>query len=226
MRRLRIVLPLVSVLLLTACGGNGQPSKPAPGSPENPVRALPNPAATRVPPIDETGARATSSPKDEPVRSPQSLIAGQKATQARNERRRARRAKAGGERTGAVAAHRQPALAPSAKRPCSLVTRTQARAIVGAAILEPLEAPQGPTCIYKAATGRALIGLTVQKASFATLREQVRRGREIAVAHRRGVCGSYGGPMLYLPVGGGRVLSIAGSCAMASRFAAQAIAHL
>jgi hypothetical protein len=32
--------------------------------------------------------------------------------------------------------------------------------------------------------------------------------------------------MLYVPVGGGRVLSVAAPCAIASRFAAKAIPHL
>ncbi|MEA2273032.1 MAG: hypothetical protein QOI98_1740, partial [Solirubrobacteraceae bacterium] len=47
-----------------------------------------------------------------------------------------------------------------------------------------------------------------------------------AVANRHGVCGTFGRSMLYLPLGGGRVLSIAGPCDMASRFAAEAMPHL
>jgi hypothetical protein len=66
----------------------------------------------------------------------------------------------------------------------------------------------------------------VQAASYARLQQQVRQRRSVAVANRRGVCGTFGRSMLYLPLGGGRVLSIAGPCDMASRFAAEAMPHL
>lgn len=117
----------------------------------------------------------------------------------------------------------QKVLAPSARRPCSLVTRTQARAIVDAPLLEPLEAPQGPTCIYQSAgAGASQITLAVQKVDFARLRKQLRSVRRVSVSGRTAYCATYGRPMLYLPVAGGRVLSIAASCRTASRFAATA----
>jgi hypothetical protein len=229
MRRLCLIALALSIVLLTACGGD-QSAQNAPGSPENPLQGLPNPAPTRVPPTSEAairrGAKVVAIPS---AQSPPSIIREQKRVQARNERAREKRAAKGGRSSGHAAtagSRRQVAPAPSARRPCSLVTRTQARAIIGAAILEPLEAPQGPTCIYQTPTGKPYITLTVQRASYARLQEQVRRRHSIAVADRRGVCGSYGRPMLYVPVGGGRVLSVAAPCAIASRFAARAIPHL
>lgn len=240
MRRRCLILLTLPALLLTACGGDGSSQEAAPGSPENPLRALPNPAPTRVPPTSEAAVEPKSS---KPTASgPASIVRQQKRVQAQNERaRRTRRAQAqderarkqstatGGRSVGPAAGagqRKQAAQAPSAQRPCSLVTKAKARAIIGVAILEPVEAPQGPTCIFRSKTGDRFITLTVQKASFARLEQQVRRRRAVAVSDHRGICGSYGRPMLYLPVSGGRVLSVQGPCDTAVRFAAAAVPHL
>src|SRR3954453_1823394 len=54
--------------------------------------------------------------------------------------------------------------------PCNLVTQSQAEAIIGRPMQRPLEAPQGPTCIYRSRHGAAYISLAVQTASYARLR--------------------------------------------------------
>ena len=46
--------------------------------------------------------------------------------------------------------------------PCNLVTKAQARAILGTPILEPSEGAQGPTCIYRSEDGKAFVTLAVQ----------------------------------------------------------------
>jgi hypothetical protein len=226
MRLLCLISLVLSVVLLTACGGD----QPAPaGSPENPLQALPNPAPTRVPPTSESAIKPAKSSGRASSVSPASIAREQKRVQARNTRLRRQRA-AKTHRSGGQAAFAGPrklkAQAPGAARPCSLVTKTQARAIIGTPIVEPLQAPQGPTCIYQAKTGKPYITLSVQAASYAGLQQQVRQRRSVAVANRHGVCGTFGRSMLYLPLGGGRVLSIAGPCDMASRFAAEAMPHL
>jgi hypothetical protein len=232
MRRLAFILLTLSVLFLTACGGDSGSQKAAPGTPENPLQALPNPEPTRVPPTDETGVASKSkskqSSKTDAAASSASIVAAQKRTQARNSRLRAARAKAKAKAAAAARGpRRQHAAAPSANRPCSLVTKAQARKIIGVPIVEPLEAPQGPTCIYQSKAGKQLITLTVLQATdFARLKAQVRKLHAVSVADHSAVCGSYGRPMLYLPLAGGRVLSIAGACDMASRFAAKAVPHL
>jgi hypothetical protein len=225
MRRSSLVLLIASAVLLTACGGDSNTQK-APGTPENPLRALPNPAPTRVPPTDETGraAKSKSSSKADAEAKPKSVAAAQQATQSRNEAARAKRAKA--KDAARVASRKQKGSAASAKRPCSLVTKAQAQSIIGVPILEPLEAPQGPTCIYQSKTRKQYVTLTVQNTDFARLKAQVRKRREVAVSTRTAVCGTYGRPMLYLPLNGGRVLSVAGRCGIASRFAATAVPHL
>lgn len=227
MRRLTAIALLLPALAMTACGGDGESQTAAPGTPENPLRALPNPQPTRVPPTDETGGAAKSKAAAERVSRPQSVIVAQKRTQARNERARKAKARAKAKATAASRGPRkQLTPGPSAERPCSLVTKAQARAIIGQPLVEPLEAPQGPTCIYQSTAGRQLITLTVQTTDFQRLRSQIRAPRTVSIAQRTAVCGSYGRAMLYLPLSGGRVLTVSGPCTTASRIAAKAVAHL
>jgi hypothetical protein len=90
------------------------------------------------------------------------------------------------------------------------------------------EAPQGPTCLIRPKTGkgRGMLTLSVQSVDFARLRSQLRQPRSVTVSGRTAYCGQYGQAMLYVPVGGHRVLSIAGPCAMAQRIAVRAVEQL
>jgi uncharacterized protein DUF3558 len=110
--------------------------------------------------------------------------------------------------------------------PCTLVTRAQARAIIGAPVEDPVEAPQGPTCIYRSERGDRFVTVAVQDSELAPLRRRLRGSRSVQVAERTAYCGTFGQPMLYLPVDGGRVLSIAAPCKVASGFAATAVRRL
>jgi hypothetical protein len=110
--------------------------------------------------------------------------------------------------------------------PCNLVSANRAREIVGAALEPPLEAPQGPTCIYRSRDGRHFVTVAVQPLDLAAVRQDMRRGREVPVAGRSGYCGVHGQPVLYVPISGGRVLSVAGPCALAREFAATAVERL
>jgi hypothetical protein len=110
--------------------------------------------------------------------------------------------------------------------PCSLVTKSQAAAIIGEPIREPVQAAQGPTCIYRSTTGSSFITLVVQRVDFKRLRPQIRERRRIAIASRSAYCGTYGQQMLYMPLAGSRVLSIAGPCDIARQFATEALPQL
>jgi hypothetical protein len=110
--------------------------------------------------------------------------------------------------------------------PCNLVSKAQARAILGAAIQDPLEAPQGPTCIYRTRDGKAFITLAVQPLRFSKLKAQLADRRAVTIASRTAYCGRYGQPMLYLPLSSGRVLSVAARCAVAKKFATTALGQL
>lgn len=226
-----LLVVALAALLLTACGDQAATKGP-PGSPDNPLQALPNPQATRNPPtINEgTAAKPKAGASADAEQQPPSIVAGQQRTQARNEARAKATGKATSARTAAGVSTARGKLrpaAPSARRPCSLVTRSQATTILGARIREPLEAPQGPTCIYQTSSGKQVaISLTVQSTDYTRLRSQISNRRTIAIADRAGVCGRFGQPMLYLPLGGNRVLTISGPCATASRFAEKAVPHL
>jgi hypothetical protein len=110
--------------------------------------------------------------------------------------------------------------------PCNLVGATRAREIVGTALEPPLEAPQGPTCIYKSRDGKHFVTLAVQSLDFAAIKRDMRGRRHVAVADRSGYCGVHGQPVLYVPISGGRVLSVVGPCGLAREFAATAVERL
>jgi hypothetical protein len=110
--------------------------------------------------------------------------------------------------------------------PCAFVTKRQAQEIVGSSLLDPVEAPQGPTCIYRDRGGTTFITVALQDGGFAALRDDVRRLRRVSVADRRAYCGVYGSPMLFLPLDGGRVLSVTAQCEVAMRFARSAVPRL
>jgi Protein of unknown function (DUF3558) len=110
--------------------------------------------------------------------------------------------------------------------PCDLVTQSQARTILGVAIEEPLEAKQGPTCVYQSRDGKAFVTLAIEDVDFGQIKRQLRMRESVDVGGETAYCGNYGQPMLYLPLDGGRVLSVAGHCATAKRFASRALAQL
>jgi Protein of unknown function (DUF3558) len=110
--------------------------------------------------------------------------------------------------------------------PCTLVTKAQARAILGAAMADPVEAPQGPTCIYRSKRGDQFVTLAMQETQLSKLRRSLKGDRAVKVAKRTAYCGTYGQPMLYLPVSNGRVLTVTAPCKVASGFAATAARRL
>lgn len=110
--------------------------------------------------------------------------------------------------------------------PCNLVTKSQAEAIIGTTILEPLEATQGPTCIYRTKSSKSFVTVAVQRVNFKKIRPQIRQPERISIASRTAYCGTFGQPMLYMPLSGGRVLSIAAPCDTARQFALRAIPQL
>lgn len=249
MRRPGLALLPLSAVLLIACGGQDAPSTPrASGPTANAVQAVsdagpvtPAPAGEATPSTSETTTKA--SPVVE-ARKRARTVAAKRKVQAGPSPRPRRAAKAvAAARPGAAKAvsarpsgaakavaapgpRRQKPLAPSMKRPCSLVAEAEARGIIGAPILAPIEAPQGPTCIYQSRSSGRFVTLTVQTSAFAKLEAQVRKRRNVTVARRRALCGDYGGPLLYLPLSRGRLLTVAGPCDMAIRFATKAVARL
>lgn len=222
MRALGLIALALTGLVLGGCGDS--PDRAAPGSPDNPLPALPNPAPTRTPPTGEAPAASTS-PQTKP-RTPTSQAEGQRQAQERAERRRAK-TRTTAQTTADVSARKaSQAPTPSPRKPCLLVPKADATRILGTPLLDPIHARQGPTCIYRSVNRKRYITLTVQTASYKRLAAQVRGRRTLSIGEYRGVCGTFGGPVLYVPVVSRRVLTIAGPCAVATRFAASALPHL
>jgi hypothetical protein len=110
--------------------------------------------------------------------------------------------------------------------PCNLVSEGEAQAIFGSATEAPLEAQQGPTCVYRTRSGNGFVTIAVQPLRFEQVRPLLRQPRRVAVSDRVAYCGQHGQAMLYMPLAGSRVLSVAGPCAVATRFAAKAVERL
>jgi hypothetical protein len=66
----------------------------------------------------------------------------------------------------------------------------------------------------------------VQSTDFAKLKPRLRQPRTFEIAGRTAYCGQYGQQVLVVPLSDGRVLSIAGPCGVASRFAVEAMRQL
>lgn len=229
MRAALVLAALLAIAFGVSACGNGSSDKAPPGSASNPLPALPNPENTRTPADPEQpGATRSSGVSDTPATLAQQQHRAQRA--ARHARADRAAANSGGEAPkspGSDAMRTQPLTTPaSARRPCSLVTKSQAARIIGGPVLEPLQAPQGPTCIYRGRSGKRFVTLAVQTVDFAKLKRQIRNTRRISVSDRSGLCGTLGQPMLYVPLSAGRVLSISAPCAVATRFAATAVSRL
>jgi hypothetical protein len=112
------------------------------------------------------------------------------------------------------------------EQPCGLVSARQAATILGGAVEKPLQAVQGPTCVYRTRDGEAFVTLSVQTGSLPALRARLAQRTRVEVGGRAAYCGTYGQPMLAAAVAGGYVLNVAGPCDVAKRFAGKALAEL
>ncbi|HTY96860.1 MAG TPA: hypothetical protein VMB91_07445 [Solirubrobacteraceae bacterium] len=110
--------------------------------------------------------------------------------------------------------------------PCRLVSSSQAEAIVGGPVGKPVEAPLGPTCIYRSLRDGHVVTLTVEAASFTRIKQYLHATRSAAVAGHTAYCGIYGQPTTFVPLGKGRVLDVTAPCSLGLRFAATAVPRL
>lgn len=110
--------------------------------------------------------------------------------------------------------------------PCSLVSRAQAQKIVGRPVMKLVEAPQGPTCLYRYDGGKSMVTLAIQERDAKTLTRDLPRKTTVEIADRKGFCARQGQEALYLPLSGNQVLSIAAGCDVAQDFASAALEQL
>jgi hypothetical protein len=211
-----------SLALLAGCGGAPSHTPPAPGTPQNPLVGRMTPDDDAVAPAAHGGRRAH---------------AREEAAERSRSSHAAKAAAIGGRSTGEPSTkvsrpgyqalvQRQSHRPQTRFTPCGLVSAAQAREIVGAPVQQPFEAPQGPTCIYRSQSGRSFVTVAVQSASFARIKARMEQRRTVALSGHRAYCGSYGQPMLYVPLAGGKLLTIGARCGLASEFARRALPHL
>ena len=198
---MRLALPLAigfCTVALAACGGSDP--KPAPGSPENPL--------TATLPSEADGGAQGSGAGTAATREPSSSAGSPEAP-------------------GYKALVDKQVPKPRHRfSPCNLVTGREAREIVGKPLHAPIEAAQGPTCIYRPRAGKEMVTLAIQATSFKTIKRRLEDVRQVAVSDRTAYCGTYGQPVLYVPLRGDRLLSINAECSVARSFAAKALRHL
>jgi hypothetical protein len=106
------------------------------------------------------------------------------------------------------------------------VSLSEAQAITGGAITGRIDAPLGPTCIYKVGGSKGDITLAVESMSYATVTQQMTHKNSLLVQGRHAYCGRLGAQMLFVPLTGGRVLNVTAPCAIAQRFARTALSRL
>jgi len=109
--------------------------------------------------------------------------------------------------------------------PCTLVTRAEAQAIVGKQVGAPVEAPQGPTCIYRPAGGRSFITLAVESLAFSKVlpQSQLRDRISLTIAGHSAYCGNAGGQQLVVPLSNSKFLVVSAPCPIAAEFAKRAL---
>ncbi len=110
--------------------------------------------------------------------------------------------------------------------PCNLVTKAEAAAILASPIAQPTEAPLGPTCIYRSRNGKAFVTLAVQNLKFSQVSRKVSHAHKLRIGDRAAVCGRLDKQVLYVSLAPRRLLSIAGPCAVARKFATTAVGRL
>jgi hypothetical protein len=90
----------------------------------------------------------------------------------------------------------------------------------------PVEAPLGPTCIYRPAGAGSLVTLTVGSSDFARVKPHLRNRTELKVDGRTAYCGDYGQATTFVSLASGRILTVTAPCAVGVQFAAKAVPRL
>lgn len=112
--------------------------------------------------------------------------------------------------------------------PCTLVTRGEAQTILGKPVGNPVDARQGPTCIYSVQGAKAPVTLAIQALHFSTVKPQAQLQDRVSltIAGHRAYCGVAGTPTLIVPLSGGRFLSVVAPCPIAASFATKALGRI
>jgi len=123
----------------------------------------------------------------------------------------------------------EPDEAQEAEHPCKLVTAAEASALFGAQVADPIEAPLGPSCIFRSREREDFVSIALQQMEEKHLEPLIRDRDKLDVDRLTGYCGPGEGSNLLVPLSSGRVLTIeggAGGCELAKAFAFQALGRI
>jgi hypothetical protein len=73
---------------------------------------------------------------------------------------------------------------------------------------------------------RPIITLTVERSTLGATANRLKSSQRTAIRGHVAFCGTLGRPMLFVPVGGGRILNVTAPCTTAKAFAATALTRL
>ena len=116
--------------------------------------------------------------------------------------------------------------ATKSAHPCTLVTKSEAQAIIGQPIEAPQEAAQGPTCIYKTPDSATFITVAVLDQRFGQIKNLISNLSPVPGLGHEAYCGSYGRPTLYVVLSTDSLLTITAPCPAAEKFAMKALTRL
>jgi hypothetical protein len=209
------LLAVASLAALTACGSSTSTSGRATTSSSQ----LPGEQAGQSATLDESARATTSSsnPKAPAIKpasrpkasSPDPISAHNHTVKARHRAKNEQRG------TG---------IAPL--NPCTLVTRSEARTILHRPIVGVTQAPQGPTCIYKARQAKSVVTMAIQVAPFDPKKHPARNVTRATLRGHKAYCVKDHGLAMMVPLAAGRLLRVSAPCPIASGFASKALAKL
>jgi hypothetical protein len=215
-------LLLVPVALLAACGG-ATTSHQSTAAPDRPLSAQTQQDSLAA--VQESTATSTSKAADgvavtKSHRSTQTTPRPDPISTGKQKPSRAR---------GQFPSTRVHELKPSGASilsPCTLVTRSEAQAILGQPIAGLQKAVQGPTCIYRQRHTKRLITVALQHVRLTPAQQRGKQVVRVNVAGHKGYCLKQGTLMMLVPLRDGQVLNVSAACPIAARFATKALARL
>jgi hypothetical protein len=109
--------------------------------------------------------------------------------------------------------------------PCALVSRAQARGILGKLVSAPIEAPLGPTCLYRAGSG-VLVTVALDPIDIRTIKAHLHNRSQVKIGRHTAYCGTYGQTTTFVPFASGQTLTVSAPCMVGFRFAEAALSRL
>jgi hypothetical protein len=223
-----VLLPTAAALLLGACGGSSSPSSSSSSAsvPQGVVGARVQ-AAREVTPVRRQALPAREAAHVREATRAREAIAARRLLRAGHVGPTSHRPLKARTQEGAID---DEVSATGAKRlaACALVSRARAQAILGEPVGRPVEAPQGPTCLYRPRGARRLVTVAVIATNFSSIEPQahLKDRMSVTVRGRPAYCGVAGAPTMIVPLATGRYLTVTAPCPIAASFAAAALSHI